>query len=197
MTNLKKLLPVTLLFALASLAIASSNGPTPVDNFDLERYVGKWNQLSAIPASFQDDCLGNTTAEYTILPKNLIKVENSCDKKNQKRKIGEARARVNKELNSDAALEVTFVKIFGWVWSFSGDYWVTYINDDYTVAIVGHPEYKFGWILARDASLSLNEYSNLNTELIRQGYDSCEFIMSNTPSQDFPADTRLCDLVAE
>jgi apolipoprotein D and lipocalin family protein len=193
MNKLKILILLTLL-SLAGFALASPTGPSPVKNFNIERYQGLWHELSAIPASFQIKCVANTTAEYTLLPKGLIKVVNSCDQKNGKRKDSEARARVNKDFGLDSTLEVTFVKIFKWIWTFGGDYWVTYINDEYDVAIVGHPEYEFGWILSKNKSLSLNEYSSLSNELIAQGYDPCAFIMSKTPEQEFPNETPLCDL---
>lgn len=30
-----------------------------------------------------------------------------------------------------------------------GDYWVIYHDEDYRVALVGHPEHKYLWLLAR------------------------------------------------
>lgn len=175
---------------------AKASGPSPVENFDIERYQGLWHQLSAIPASFQKRCVSNTTAEYSLLPDGLIKVVNSCDQKNNKRKSSEARARVNANYGLNSTLEVTFIKILKWIWAFGGDYWITYINDGYDVAIVGHPQYEYGWILSKNETLSKDEYTNLSEVLTEQGYDPCNFIMSNTPGQNFEDKISLCELVS-
>lgn len=169
--------------------------PVPVKNFDIERYQGQWHQLSAIPASFQEDCLENTTADYSLLYDRLLKVVNSCDRKNGDRKASEARARINKNFGLNSTLEVTFVKLFGWIWSLSGDYWIIYINKDYSTAIVGHPKYKYGWILSKKKSLDINIYQNLQQELVRQGYNPCHFMMSQTEEQKIHESINLCNFV--
>ena len=175
--------------------ITKADGPKTVTELDLIKYQGTWNQMAAIPAVFQRDCTSNTTAEYKLLDSGLIKVVNSCEKENGKRKSSEARARINPDYNDPGKLEVTFVKIFGWIWSFAGDYWVMYINTDYNVALIGNPGYDYGWILSKKESLTKEEYRDLNQMLITNGYDSCQFILSNTPQQRFDSNIRLCDYV--
>ena len=177
---------------LFSLSLTAS--PTPIKNLDLDRYQGTWHQLAAIPASFQKNCIKNTTAEYSQLPDGLIKVVNSCDEKNGKTKSTEGRARINEELGLNSTLEVTVVKLFGWIWSFGGDYWVTYINKNYDTVIVAHPDYDFGWILSKKKTVTKSEYKRLSKLLIKQGYDTCEFIMSETPKQKFKDGLSLCGL---
>lgn len=180
-------------FACASVQV-KGEGPKPVEGFDIQRYLGVWHQLAAIPASFQDKCLANTRAEYSLLEDGLIKVVNSCDTEGGKRKSSEARGRVNDDYGLSSTLEVTFVKIIKWIWSFAGDYWVIYINDSYDIAIVGHPEYKYGWILSKKETLTTEQYHELAQVLEQQGYDSCRFIMSTTPKQSYVSSTKLCEL---
>lgn len=48
-------------------------------------------------------------------------------------------------------LEVSFLPEFlRWIPFTNGDYWVLKIDDAYTVALVGTPDYKCLWLLARD-----------------------------------------------
>lgn len=189
--------PVLLFFAAMTfcLNVWAIGAPKPVENFDIDRYQGTWNQLALIPARFQKDCVANTTAEYSLLPDGLLRVINSCDQSDGKRKSSEARARVNPDTQLASTLEVTFVKIIKWVWSFAGDYWVIHISDKYDLAVVGHPEYEYGWILSKKDSLSTEEYQNIANIISNQGYDACQFILSETPGQKFDKDTRLCDYV--
>ena len=171
--------------------------PEPVKDLDLNRYQGLWHQLAAIPADFQDRCSGNTTAEYKLLPDGLIQVINSCDLVDgNERSVSEARARINDDFGLNSTLEVTFVSFLGcWVWPFAGDYWVTYISDDYKRVIVGHPDYEYGWILSKEPALTMKEYRELDVELKSQGYDTCDFIISPTPAQTVYSEISLCEWV--
>lgn len=180
-------------FLFASSSIAQL--PSPVEGFNIEKYMGKWNQLAAIPASFQEKCIGNTTAEYSLLDNGRVKVINSCDTKKGDRSRSEARARVNEDYGLASTLEVTFVNFFGWVWAFSGDYWVIHIEGNYETVIVGHPEFEFGWILSRKESLSVAEYYKLSDVLKDQGYDPCAFELSKTPKQNPKKDATLCSFL--
>lgn len=189
-------LPLLLsLFMVPSMGFSTGKiQPIPVEKFDINRYLGTWHQLAVIPASFQKDCVTNTTATYSKAEDGLIKVVNRCEKKDGEYNESEARARKNAKYKKDSALQVTFAKVLGrWVWSVAGDYWVLSIDKDYQLAIVGHPDYSFGWILSRQPTIGRGEYRKLAATLKEQGYDTCKFEMSNTPAQDFPKTTTLCD----
>lgn len=187
------------LIGIAGIATASQAQRLPelttVKDLDLERYQGVWNQVAAIPASFQRDCIANTTAEYSLLSNGWVRVVNSCDRKDQSRKSSEARARVNRKFGETSKLEVTFVHFIDWIWAFSGDYWVTYLNEGYETVIVGDPKRKFGWILSRKTKLSISEYTKMAWELSERDYDPCDFNLSNTAGQNFTKTTSLCDFV--
>ncbi len=177
------------------LAMNAPRKPMPLPDLDLVKYQGLWHQHATIPASFQNNCIGNATAEYSILPDGLVKVVNSCDEKNGKRVSREARARVNQDYGLNSTLEVTFVNFGGWIWEAAGDYWTLYISKDYDIAIVGHPTYNYGWILAKTEQLNPADYKTLNDELVSQGYDTCVFKMTDTPGMDFEDDISMCDYV--
>ena len=51
----------------------SVHPPKTVDYVDLQRYVGRWYQQGAIPASFQKGCV-DTQAFYSIIDEKTIKV---------------------------------------------------------------------------------------------------------------------------
>jgi apolipoprotein D and lipocalin family protein len=58
--------------------LAQQNPPTTVKYVDLKKYVGLWYEFAKIPNSFQDQCVKNTTAKYTLTDDGEIKVTNSC-----------------------------------------------------------------------------------------------------------------------
>lgn len=173
---------------------AAYASPKPVDQVDLQKYIGRWYQLAAIPASFQKDCVANTIAEYSPASNNRIRVLNSCMTKDGTIQKANGRARVNPDYDHPAKLEVTFVKLYKWLWAFAGDYWIIDLGSDYEYAVIGHPEYDYGWVLSRTPSLSTSKLRTIERNLKAQGYNTCDFVMSVTDEQKPKADARLCDI---
>lgn len=185
------ILSAIVLVSFSSFAYAA---PTPVEQVDLARYAGRWYQIAAIPASFQKDCVSDTTAEYSPAEKGLLKVVNSCKTKDGAIEVAEGRARMNPEFKKSSQLQVTFVKFFKWIWAAAGDYWVVDLGSNYEYSVVGHPDYKYGWILSRTPSLSSAQLQSIERKLKAEGYDTCAFVMSETETQKPKGGSRLCDI---
>lgn len=147
--------------------------PTTVPRVDLERYAGLWYEIARIPNSFQDQCAWGTTAEYTLREDGRLDVMNRCAKADGE--VDETRgvARVE-DRESDARLGVSFLSILGWrpVW---GDYWIIGLDEDYAWAVVGSPDRKYGWILARRRALDADTLEEIHAILRDQGYDPEDF----------------------
>jgi apolipoprotein D and lipocalin family protein len=185
----KFLLMMVVVFATTSHAVET------VENLDLQRYIGLWNQVGAIPQDFAENCVRNTTAEYAVLENGLIEVKNSCTQADGEVSVAMGRARINDEFNDPARLEVTFVQIAGtWIFALSGDYWVIGLDEDYQWALVGHPELNGLYILARDNQLDHETLKMMRDKIESVGYDSCDVIMSRTPANQFQGNERFCDL---
>lgn len=183
---------------LAGNAFAMGGGPVQsnvqtVENVDLDRYLGTWYEIASIPQSFQRQCVGNTVAEYSLTKSNTIKVLNSCDTKTGARKTAEARAKVvDKETN--AKLKVTFVKIFDWVYSFGGNYWILDLAEDYSYAVVGDPSAEYAWILSRTPQLSFDDLTRANANLLKNGYDTCK-VLTSIQDGGFSERKPLCEVL--
>lgn len=122
--------------------------PATVERVDLERYAGTWHEVARYPNWFQRNC-GATTATYDLREDGRISVLNVCE---DKRKPGETidakgSARVVEGSNG-AKLKVRFTPV--WVPFAEGDYWVFHLEPDYSVALVGDPDGKYLWLLARE-----------------------------------------------
>jgi len=126
----------------------SAEAPPPtVERVDLERYAGLWHEIARYPNSFERGCT-NTTAEYTLREDGKVTVVNSCDIKGRDgRKTAEGIARVV-EGSNNSKLKVKFAP--SWVPFAWGDYWILHLEPDYSAALVGSPDGKYLWILARD-----------------------------------------------
>lgn len=190
-TKFKFLIWLSALFSSVALA-----DPLPVVNkVDPNRYMGLWYEIATIPQYFERNCASDTTAEYSILAPNRVKVVNSCSTEEHKRIEKEGRAKVT-DAQTNAKLKVTFAHLGDqYFFSFGGKYWITYLDPNYEYVIVGHPSRRYGWILSRTPSLPESTLRALISELKMRGYNSCQFIM--TPQKDgYVTKGRLCDMVA-
>lgn len=150
---------------------------TTVSAVDIERYVGLWYEIARVPNRFQKDCARGTTAEYTRRDDGRIEVVNRCEKEDGS--VIEARgiAKVVDEAGN-AKLKVSFVSFLGWR-PFWGDYWVIGLDEEYRWAVVGTPDRKYGWILARTSSLDDESLEEVYSVLERNGYKRDAFVTSD------------------
>lgn len=172
-----KCLAVTgfLVLALCSTVWAGNTDKVkPVENIDINKYMGTWYEYARIPNRFQNKCKGNVTADYTLLPDGNVRVINQCLENNGKKDKADGIAKiVDRKTNSK--LKVSFFSIFG-IHLFWGNYWVLYIDNDYSVAVVGEPKRKYGWILTRDIKPDPKILQEAYDAIESNGYDKSKFI---------------------
>jgi apolipoprotein D and lipocalin family protein len=153
-----------------------SKDPVTVDFVDLNKYIGKWYEIAKIPNRFQKQCVKNTTAQYSFKENGDIEVVNSCVDKDGETDKATGTAKVV-DKNSNAKLEVSFLRILG-VHLFWGDYWIIGLDDEYSYAVIGTPNRKYGWILSRTPELSSDKLAEANKILERNGYNKNDFVDS-------------------
>jgi apolipoprotein D and lipocalin family protein len=191
---MRKFSPLSLGLFLIVLSACSSDADkgssmTSVDQFEVQRYLGKWHQIAAVPAWFQRDCVASVTAEYAAMENGHIEVVNSCDEIDGSRKIANGQARFQ-GIDTVGKLDVTFASLLGaWLWPIGGNYWIIGLDDNYQWSIVGEPTREYGWILSRSDTMTLETLSHITTILRREKYDPCNFVLSTPDLQG-----RLCDL---
>ncbi len=190
---MKKFVFSFLTFTAMSLCRAAE--PTTVPYVDLNKYLGQWYEVASIPQFFQKQCIGNTTADYSLLANGMVKVMNSCDTESGKRSVAEGRAKVV-DIVSNSKLKVTFVKIIGWVFSFGGDYWILDLSPDYSYAVVGDPSLKYAWILSRQPVLGADIYVRIEQNLKAIGYDTCS-ILTSIQNGGLSQRRALCEFVKD
>lgn len=144
-----------------------------VPNLDLSRYLGTWYVIASIPTTFERQCAQGTTAHYTLLPNGQIEVVNVCFTADGQRLEARGRAWIP-DPKVPVKLKVSFVNLFG-LWLFAGDYWVIDLAEDYSYAVVGHPNRNYGWILSRTPTLPEDVLAGIRQRLKAKGYDWSRF----------------------
>lgn len=150
---------------------------TSVPALDVSRYAGQWHEIAHLPNSFQKDCAGQITAGYTLRADGTIGVRNACTDGNSEQLVADGLARPVE--GHPGQLEVRFAP--GWlswlplVWA---DYWVIDLDPDYTWAVVGDPDRKFFWILAREPSMDRQLFEGLKLRATQMGYDLSNLVVT-------------------
>jgi len=136
-----------------------------VPSVDLNKYAGKWYEIASYPQIFQKGC-HCTTAEYTLSDKGYVIVENRCNKDsvNGKQSYIKGKAFVE-EGSGNAKLKVQFF------WPFRAKYWIIDLADDYSYAVVSHPNKKYLWILSRSPKMEEAVYLEILSRLKAKGFD--------------------------
>ena len=168
-------LPLLFLILVAFSSAAGQDpatGPVqPVPAVDLARYMGRWHEVARLPNRFQADCVGETTADYTLLPNGQVRVVNSCLRSDGSRKRAEGRARLARRDGPASMLRVRFAPGFlsflSMVW---GDYWILDLTEDYGAALVGDPGRNYLWILSRTPQLLESTYDRMVATAASQGF---------------------------
>lgn len=124
------------------------DGVTPVDHFQLERYLGTWYEIARFDHSFERG-LSQVSAEYSLNADGSVKVINrGYSAGDNKWKQAEGKAHFVKRPDQG------FLKV-----SFFGPFYGSYVileldKNDYTHALVCGPDRSYLWILARSPKIS-------------------------------------------
>lgn len=140
-----------LLFVLSTLLLSACTGMpagvTPVKDFELNRYLGKWYEIARLDHSFERG-LEQVSAEYSLRKNGSVKVVNrgySHTKKTWNESIGKAK------FVQDVATGYLKVSFFG---PFYGSYVVFELDKQgYEYAFVSGPDLSYLWLLSRTKTI--------------------------------------------
>ena len=174
----KVLLVISLVLGMATMADAGQLQPLQVvPQLDLSRYAGKWYEIARLPNRFQKTCAGEVTAEYALLANNQIQVVNECRQKTGQTIRAVGQARLATQEGSKAKLAVRFAPAWlSWLPAVWGDYWVLDLAEDYSYAVVGSPDRKYLWVLARSPKLEDATYQSLLQRAAVQGFTVAQVV---------------------
>lgn len=146
-------------------------GVTPVEHFELSRYLGRWYEIARLDHSFERG-LTQVTAEYSMREDGGVKVVNrgySAQRQEWKEAVGKAFFVRN--------ADVGYLKV-----SFFGPFYGAYVifdldREGYHHALVCGPDRSYLWILARTPTLQDSVKERLITKAAALGFDTGRLIV--------------------
>ena len=143
---------------------------------DLDRYAGDWFEVARYPNRFQRECAGDVRASYARRGDGDIDVINRCTRADGSTIEARGLARIA-DGQTRAKLKVRFapaaLSFLPFVW---GDYWIIGLGADYSWAVVGSPDRKYLWILARTPRLDGATYERALAAARADGFDTGKLI---------------------
>ena len=140
-----KVIFASLVGLLLSACTTVPEGVTPVDNFKLSKYQGKWYEIARLDHSFERG-LEQVTADYQLMPEGHVQVTNrgySTEDKTWDEAIGKAKFVESTDIGF---LKVSF---FG---PFYGSYVIFNLDEQYQHSFVSGPNTSYLWLLSRTPS---------------------------------------------
>lgn len=144
--------------------------PNTVAQVDIGRYMGKWHEIARLPMKFQNDCVRDVQAVYSLNPDQTVKVLNSCRRADGSLMSVEGLARPTD--NTGSKLKVTFLpKALRWLPIGRAPYWILRLDKDYQTALVSTPNRQYLWLLSRTPNIAPELYQSYLQTAREQGYD--------------------------
>jgi len=153
---------VALIFALTG---CSNMEPLKtVDEVNLAEFMGDWYVIANIPTSIEKGA-HNAIESYRIDDDGSIATtftfrDGSFD---GKLKTYKPRGFVSDESNAIWGMQ--------FIWPIKADYRIIYLDNDYSVTVIGRNKRDYVWIMAREPAISDSQYSEILDLLDSVGYD--------------------------
>lgn len=182
---MKKLVNLSIIVVILTTAVgaaAQSNRTAElksVGSVDLKQYSGKWFEIAKYPNKFQKQCVGNTTATYTLKTNGRLEVLNECVTKDGSLDSAKAEGKIA-DKSSNAKLKVRFapgaLSFLPFVWA---NYWIIDLEPNYEYAVIGEPKREYLWILSRKPEMADAAYQEILRKVETLGYNPGK--MEKTP----------------
>jgi apolipoprotein D and lipocalin family protein len=164
--------------SLASCSSPKSRGDAPATArlVELSRYTGRWFEIARLPMRFQK-ANEAAMAEYGSNADGTISVHNIAIRPDGSQRDIRGYAKV---LNppENTKLAVRFKTWFGPLIPVpkEGNYWILHVDEDYQEAIVGTPNRKYLWLLARTPAIPEARYAALVAKANQLGFDTSRLL---------------------
>ena len=170
--SLRALLSLPLIAAL--FGCSSVEPLKPVDYVDLDRFMGDWYVIANIPTAIEKGA-HNAVESYRLNSDGTVATtftfrDGAFD---GPRKEYHPRGFVRSESNAVWGMQ--------FVWPIKADYRIVYLDEEYSVTVIGRNRRDYVWIMAREPSIPEAEYQRVVGLVEAMGYDISE--LERVPQQ--------------
>ncbi|WP_231462742.1 lipocalin family protein [Pedobacter sp. Leaf132] len=136
----------------------------PISNIDLNAFAGKWYSLYSIP-TLMDKNWKQTTETYTLKDDDHFDVLTTYHKEGNPEEKSITSKLFFYDEKADGDMKAQFL------WPFKIGYWIIELADDYSYVVVGHPDEKYLFIMARAPRMEADLLTDIIERCRVKGYD--------------------------
>lgn len=156
---------MTAFFATIAGACSTTQPLQTVDYVDLDRFMGDWYVIANIPTFIETDAY-NAIESYQLDDDGSIDTVFTFRKGDftGKEKRYNPRGFIrNTKTNAEWGMQ--------FVWPIKADYRIIYLDQDYSITVIGRNKRDFVWLMARDPEIDSSEYERMIELIAQAGYD--------------------------
>lgn len=168
---MKKLVSILSVIVIVGLSgcVTKPENIQPVQNFQADKYLGKWYEIARFDNSFEKN-MTNVYAEYSLNSDGSIKVVNSgITPSTGKRSYAKGVAKFV-ENNNTGFLKVSFFR------PFYGAYVVFRLDDNYKYAYVAGDNQNYLWLLSRTKTIPNSVKQDFEARAKDLGFDTDKLV---------------------
>jgi apolipoprotein D and lipocalin family protein len=161
----KIMLVLMLMVPAITLGCQSMKPIKTVERVELERFMGNWYVIANIP-TFVETAAYNAVESYVLNDDGTISTTFTFNKGafDGPIKTYKPKAFVRDE-TSNAVWGMQFI------WPFKAEYRIVYLDDAYSITVIGRTKRDYVWIMARTPSIDEVDFQRVIAFVEAQGYD--------------------------
>jgi apolipoprotein D and lipocalin family protein len=141
----------------------------PIHHLDLKAFEGKWYSLYSIP-TLMDKHWKETTETYTLKDEDHFDVLTTYHKEGKTEEKTITSKLFFHTAQPDGDMKAQFF------WPFKIGYWVIELAEDYSYVVVGHPDEKYLFIMARKPEMDPELLVDIIERCRQKGYKVEELV---------------------
>ena len=163
MRSTRILIPILALFPI--LGCQTLDPIHTVAFVDLNRFMGEWYVIANIPTTIEKDAY-NAVESYRLAEDGTIETTFTFNKGGFDGPLKTYNPRgYIQDQESNAVWGMQFF------WPFKAEYRIIFLNQDYTITVIGRTKRDYVWIMARQPIISDEDYALILNFLQDEGYD--------------------------
>jgi len=137
-----------------------------VESVDIKRFMGDWYVIANIPTSIEKGA-HNAVESYRLDEDGTIATTFTFRK-------DDFNGPLKKYTPRGFILDTTSNAVWGmrFIWPIKAEYLITYLNENYTLTVIGRNKRDYVWIMARTPAIPEEEYTRIVADLAALGYDT-------------------------
>ncbi len=151
--------------------LASGQQASAVPALDLNRFFGTWFEIARLPNRAEKKCVGDAFQMYASAYKPAhFQVVDSCTLKDRSKDV--------RNINGKRASKTGDGKLkLGSFFPFTSKLWVLAMAPDDSWALVGSPNHKSLWVLARTATISPGVLAEAESKASSEGFKTARLVL--------------------